>query len=132
LPSPAIVITLQLSAVSDRVAGSVGVGAQTSTFDGYRSTFHSTINPATSFVGKYTLAFSGSDNAATSPQGNGSAGVAVQRASGAFHVGVDLMFELGGARHRVIEGNAFGDLLPNLERDGLDVYSWQITRLPAA
>ena len=54
--------------------------------------------------------------------------VAVQRASGAFHVGVDCMFhaDLGG--HRVIEGNAFGDLLPNLERDGLDVYGYQIAR----
>ena len=29
----------------------------------------------------------------------------------------------------VIEGNAFGDLLPNLECDGLDVYGWQIKRL---
>lgn len=54
---------------------------------------------------------------------------AVQAGSGAFHVGVDLMFEPGFARHRVIEGNAFGDLLPNLERDGLDVYGWQIRRL---
>ncbi len=54
---------------------------------------------------------------------------AVQRHSGAFHVGVDVMFEPGLAAHRVIEGNAFGDLLPNLERDGLDVYGWQIRRL---
>lgn len=54
---------------------------------------------------------------------------AVQRETGAFHVGVDLMFEPGFAVHRVIEGNAFGDLLPNLERDGLDVYGWQIKRL---
>lgn len=54
---------------------------------------------------------------------------AVQRASGAFHVGVDLMFEPGLRAHRVIEGNAFGDLLPNLTRDGLDVYGWQIRRL---
>ncbi len=46
---------------------------------------------------------------------------AVQRASGAFHVGIDLMFEPGLRAHRVIEGNAFGDLLPNLVRDGLDV-----------
>jgi hypothetical protein len=52
----------------------------------------------------------------------------VQQASGAFHVGVDLMFEPGLRAHRVIEGNAFGDLLPNLERDGLDVYGWQIRR----
>ena len=55
--------------------------------------------------------------------------VAVQRGSGAFHVGVDLMFEPGLRAHRVIEGNAFGDLLPRLERDGLDVYGWQIQRL---
>jgi len=53
----------------------------------------------------------------------------VQQTSGAFHVGVDLMFEPGLAAHRVIEGNAFGDLLPNLLRDGLDVYGWQIRRL---
>lgn len=55
--------------------------------------------------------------------------IAVQRASGAFHVGVDVMFEPDLARHRIIEGNAFGDLLPNLSRDGLDVYGWQIERL---
>ncbi|HEY3807126.1 MAG TPA: STM4014 family protein [Kofleriaceae bacterium] len=55
--------------------------------------------------------------------------VAVQRASGAFHVGVDLMFEPNLRDHRVIEGNAFGDLLPNLQRDGTDVYGWQIRRL---
>lgn len=58
--------------------------------------------------------------------------VKVQRASGAFHVGVDLMFEPDLVAHRVIEGNAFGDLLPNLERDGLDVYGWQIARLRGA
>ncbi|MEP6861725.1 MAG: STM4014 family protein [Deltaproteobacteria bacterium] len=55
--------------------------------------------------------------------------VAVQRATGAFHVGVDLMFEPDLVHHRVLEGNAFGDLLPNLERDGLDVYGWQVRRL---
>lgn len=54
--------------------------------------------------------------------------VAVQRASGAFHVGVDVAFEADLLHHRVLEGNAFGDLLPNLERDGLDVYGWEIRR----
>ncbi|MEO6771778.1 MAG: STM4014 family protein [Kofleriaceae bacterium] len=58
--------------------------------------------------------------------------VGVQRATGAFHVGVDLAFEPGLVDHRVLEGNAFGDLLPNLERDGLDVYGWQIHRLLGA
>jgi glutathione synthase/RimK-type ligase-like ATP-grasp enzyme len=56
---------------------------------------------------------------------------AVQASSGAFHVGVDVLFEPGFRRHRILEGNAFGDLLPNLERDGVDVYGWQIRRLIA-
>lgn len=55
--------------------------------------------------------------------------VRVQQTSGAFQVGIDLMFEPGLRAHRVIEGNAFGDLLPNLVKDGLDVHGWQIARL---
>jgi hypothetical protein len=45
-----------------------------------------------------------------------------------LQLGVDLLYEAGFAGHRVIEANAFGDLLPNLEREGLDVYAWQIER----
>ena len=45
--------------------------------------------------------------------------VAVQRATGAFHVGVDLMFEPDLVHHRVLEGNAFGDFAPEpRKRDG--------------
>ncbi len=55
--------------------------------------------------------------------------VRVQEACGALHVGVDILFEPGLKSHRIIEGNAFGDLLPNLEKDGLDVYGWQIRQL---
>jgi hypothetical protein len=44
----------------------------------------------------------------------------------ALHVGVDLMYTPGFRSHAVLEANAFGDLLPNLTRDGLDVYEWQI------
>ncbi|MDQ3367649.1 MAG: STM4014 family protein [Myxococcota bacterium] len=58
--------------------------------------------------------------------------VHVQQDSGAFHVGVDLMFEPALRAHRILEGNAFGDLLPNLTRDGLDVFGWQIDRLRRA
>ncbi len=43
-----------------------------------------------------------------------------------FHLGVDLLFEPGFRRHRILEANAFGDLLPDLTRRGLDVYEWQI------
>ncbi|MBM4777776.1 MAG: hypothetical protein GQE15_08750 [Archangiaceae bacterium] len=43
-----------------------------------------------------------------------------------LHVGIDLMFETDFVGHRVLEANAFGDLLPNLTLDGLDVWEWQI------
>jgi hypothetical protein len=49
-----------------------------------------------------------------------------------LHVGVDVMFTADLTGHRVLEANAFGDLLPNLERDGLDVYEWQVRRALAA
>lgn len=55
--------------------------------------------------------------------------VRVQTTSTAFHVGVDLLLTPELDAHRVIEGNAFGDLLPNLTCDGLDVYGWQVRRL---
>ena len=43
-----------------------------------------------------------------------------------LHVGLDVMFEPDLAQHRIIEANAFGDLLPNLTLDGLSVYRWEI------
>jgi hypothetical protein len=54
-----------------------------------------------------------------------------------LHVGLDVMFEPELRQHRVIEANAFGDLLPNLTLDGLSVYGWEIreagmrSRMPA-
>jgi glutathione synthase/RimK-type ligase-like ATP-grasp enzyme len=47
--------------------------------------------------------------------------------AGALHVGVDLMYEPGLAAHRVLEANAFGDLLPGLrDENGHDVYQREI------
>jgi hypothetical protein len=43
-----------------------------------------------------------------------------------IQLGIDLMFEPDFQGHRVIEANAFGDLLPRLEVDGADVWQWQI------
>jgi hypothetical protein len=51
---------------------------------------------------------------------------AIHAAHGALHVGVDVMYPADLAGHRVLEANAFGDLLPNLTRDGLSVYEWEI------
>ncbi|MCA9699771.1 MAG: hypothetical protein KC431_19760, partial [Myxococcales bacterium] len=50
---------------------------------------------------------------------------------GCLHLGVDLLIEQDWSGHRIIEANAFGDLLPGLERDGLDVYGWELARLKA-
>lgn len=50
----------------------------------------------------------------------------VARLYRSLHVGIDLMFEADLRGHRVLEANAFGDLLPNLTLDGLDVWEWQI------
>ncbi len=43
-----------------------------------------------------------------------------------LHVGLDVLFEKDFVNHRVIEANAFGDLLPNLTLDGRSVYRWEI------
>ncbi|SET25506.1 STM4014 family protein [Stigmatella erecta] len=51
---------------------------------------------------------------------------AVARAHDCLHVGIDLMYEEHFTGHRVLEANAFGDLLPRLWRDGLSVYAWEI------
>ncbi|RKH55446.1 STM4014 family protein [Corallococcus llansteffanensis] len=51
---------------------------------------------------------------------------AVARTHDCLHVGIDLMFEEFFHGHRVLEANAFGDLLPGLTRDGLSVYDWEI------
>jgi hypothetical protein len=53
----------------------------------------------------------------------------------ALHVGIDLLFEPGLERHRILEANAFGDLFPGLERDGMSIYEWEIraarSRIPS-
>lgn len=44
----------------------------------------------------------------------------------AFHVGIDVVHQADLRGHRVLEANAFGDLLPRLSREGLSVYQWQV------
>ncbi|MDX2010351.1 MAG: STM4014 family protein [Myxococcaceae bacterium] len=50
----------------------------------------------------------------------------VARLYRSLHVGIDLMFEADFVGHRVLEANAFGDLLPNLTLDGASVWQWEI------
>ena len=86
-PGAPIVVVLQLAPSSDRLTGSIIDGTQTSALDGYRATFHSTLKPATSFAGKYTLTFSGSTDPASSPQGNGYGAVTVTTAGAVAYKG---------------------------------------------
>ena len=46
-----------------------------------------------------------------------------------LHLGIDLMFEPGWAGHRILEANAFGDLLPNLTHQGKNVWEWELHAL---
>lgn len=43
------------------------------------------------------------------------------------YFGADLLFTPKFDRHALLELNAFGDLLPNIESDGLDTYAAEIT-----
>ncbi len=49
-----------------------------------------------------------------------------------LHLGIDLMFEPGLEAHRIIEANAFGDLLPRLSLDGANVWQWEIRQAQAS
>jgi hypothetical protein len=45
---------------------------------------------------------------------------------GSLHLGVDLLVAPGFRRHAVLEGNAFGDLLPGVLSAGVDTYEAEI------
>jgi hypothetical protein len=53
-----------------------------------------------------------------------------EKAAGLFpdslHLGVDLLIAPGFRRHAVLEGNAFGDLLPGVLSGGVDTYEAEI------
>jgi hypothetical protein len=46
-----------------------------------------------------------------------------------LHLGVDLLVAPGYRRHAVLEGNAFGDLLPEVYCEGMDTYEAEIAAL---
>jgi hypothetical protein len=83
LPNPPIIVDLQLAIGSDRLTGSINNGSQTVTLEGYRGVFHATSNPATNYVGKYTVAFAGSAGSAAVPSGHSYGVVRVNAAGGA-------------------------------------------------
>lgn len=50
---------------------------------------------------------------------------------GGLHLGCDVMFTEDFSQHYIVEANAFGDLLPRLEREGRDVYATEVASAPA-
>jgi hypothetical protein len=50
---------------------------------------------------------------------------------GSLHLGVDLLIAPGFRRHAVLEGNAFGDLLPGVLSEGVDTYEAEIRAVVA-
>jgi len=53
----------------------------------------------------------------------------VARDTGCFTLGLDVLLSPDLLRHTVIEANAFGDLLPGIERDGYSTHRWQVERM---
>jgi hypothetical protein len=47
----------------------------------------------------------------------------------AFQYAVDLALTSDGKNHRILEVNAFGDLLKSVEIDGVDPYTYQLSVL---
>lgn len=48
---------------------------------------------------------------------------------GCFQLGIDVLLAPGFAEHAILEANAFGDLMPNLEIESRSVYAHQLRRL---
>jgi hypothetical protein len=82
-PSPgnAVTVTLQLDVANQTawVAGSVGDGNWLASLAGYRAPIYAGTN-ASPFAGRYTLVVPGSDDAATSPGGDGYGALTVSKA----------------------------------------------------
>ena len=55
----------------------------------------------------------------------------VSRAYGGLHLGLDVIFEPRFRGYRILEANAFGDLLPGLVLHGRNVYEHEIAAAPA-
>ncbi len=70
------------------------------------------------------------------PAAWGAARRTCERAAAAFpeslHLGIDLLIASGFRRHAVLEGNAFGDLLPGVRSAGVDTYEAEIRAVGAS
>jgi hypothetical protein len=116
-------VGLQLTAGSDRVIGYVSNALWVSELFGYRAAFHSTINPATNLLGKYTMLLSGSEDAAAAPMGLGSAAVTVAR-SGAVTLKGTLGDGTAGVQKGSLAANGQLPVYINLYRGKGSLFGW--------
>lgn len=75
-----LALDLQLAVGTDQIAGVVSNANWTSDITGHRVTFNAKTNPATNFVGSYTMLISGGTNPAANPFGEGVATLTVSSA----------------------------------------------------
>lgn len=78
--SVVVSMNMNLGAPDDTINGNVSNGSWTSPFTLNRAVFDLTKNKATNFVGKYTLAISGNDDAVTAPEGDSYATLTIDNA----------------------------------------------------
>jgi hypothetical protein len=118
-----IYVSLQLSSGLDQVTGYVSNAFWVSELFGYRARFHSSTNPATNFLGKYTMLLSGSDDAATSPLGLGCATIAVV-SSGAAAIKGTLADGTAAAQKGALAANGQLPVYVNLYRGKGSLFGW--------
>jgi len=116
-------VGLQLAAGSDQVTGYVSNALWVSELFGYRAAFNSKTNPATNFLAKYTMLFSGGDDAATSPDGLGCSTLTVA-SSGALAMKGTLADGTAVAQKGALAANGQLPVYVNLYRGKGSLFGW--------
>jgi hypothetical protein len=116
-------VSLQLTAGSDHVTGYISNALWTSELFGYRAAFHSTTNPATNLLGKYTLLLSGSEDAAAGPMGLGCAAITVASSGKATLKGT-LGDGTAGVQKGALAANGQWPVYVNLYRGKGSLFGW--------
>ena len=116
-------VSLQLSGGLDQVTGYVSNALWVSELFGYRAAFNSSTNPATNFLGNYTMLLSGSDDTATSPFGLGYSSIAVAN-SGLVTMKGALADGTAGAQKGALAANGQLPVYVNLYHGKGSLFGW--------
>jgi hypothetical protein len=116
-------VGLQLVSGSDRITGYVSNAFWSSELFGYRAAFHSVTNPATNFLGKYTMLLAGRDDAANTPFGLGFISFDVAK-SGSVTLKGSLADGTAGAQRGSLAANGQLAVYLNLFRGRGSLFGW--------